>query len=350
MAKKVKVGIIGLGFMGTTHYGIHKSNPTAEITAIADVDAAKRKGDIRRVIGNIGGGDNSRPLDLTGIKTYADGMDLINDPDVDVVDICVPTFLHCQYVLAALKAGKHVFCEKPLARNVKEARAIIAEAGKSDKFFSVGMCIRYWPEYTYARELYKSGKLGKLRSATFTRLSPNIAGNAWKNWFMDGKLSGGALLDLHLHDTDAVRFFFGRPLAVTAFGVNSISSDGTMDHVITNYDFGNGTLVAAEGGWLATKGVPFEMSFQIICEKATVLFNSAGFKIYYENGKVEEPKPANPQLPTGWHEELDYFLGCVQKNKRPDKFITLDEMLDSMIIITAEQQSADKRKTVKIKY
>jgi predicted dehydrogenase len=350
MAKKVKVGIIGLGFMGTTHYGIYKSNPKVEITAIADVDAAKRKGDIRKVIGNIGGGDNSKPLDLTGTKTYADGMELINDPNVDVVDICVPTFLHCQYAVAALKAGKHVFCEKPLARNVKEAETIIAEARKSDKCFSVGMCIRYWPEYRCARELYTSGKLGKLRSATFTRLSPNIAGNAWRNWFMDGKLSGGALLDLHLHDTDAVRFFFGRPRAVTSFGVNSRSSDGAMDHVITNYEFGDGTMVAAEGGWAAARGIPFEMSFQIICEKATVLFNSAGFKVYYENGKVEEPKPANPALPTGWHEELDYFIGCILNNKRPDKFITLDEMLDSMKIITAEQQSANKRKTVKIKY
>ncbi|MEI8244899.1 MAG: Gfo/Idh/MocA family oxidoreductase [Lentisphaerota bacterium] len=350
MAKKVKIGIVGLGFMGTTHYGIYKSNSKAEVAAIADVDAAKRKGDIRKVIGNIGGGDNSKPLDLNGIKTYADGMDLINDPDVDVVDICVPTFLHCQYAVAALKAGKHVFCEKPLARNVKEAEAIIAEARKSDKFFSLGMCIRYWPEYSYARELYQSGKLGKLRSATFTRLSPSIAGNAWKNWFMDGKLSGGALLDLHLHDADAVRFFFGRPQAVTAFGTNSRSSDGAMDHVITNYEFGDGALVAAEGGWAAAKGVPFEMSFQIICEKATIVFNAAGFKIYYENGRVEAPKPANPALPTGWHEELDYFLGCVQKKQRPDKFITLEEMLDSMKIITAEQQSADKRKTVKIKY
>jgi predicted dehydrogenase len=350
MAKKVKVGIIGLGFMGTTHYGIYKSNSKAEITAIADVDAAKRRGDISAVTGNIGGGDNRKPLDLGGIKIYADGMDLINDPNVDIVDICVPTFLHRQYAVAALKAGKHVFCEKPLARNVKEAEAIIAEARKSGKFFSLGMCIRYWPEYRHARELYQSGKLGRLRSATFTRLSPNIAGNAWKNWFMDGKLSGGALLDLHLHDADAVRFFFGRPQAVAAFGVNSVSCNGGIDHVIANYDFGDGTLVAAEGGWAAAKGVPFEMSFQIICEKATILFNSAGLKIYYENGKVEEPKPANPGLPTGWHEEINYFLDCVRNNKRPDKFITLDEMLDSMKIITAEQQSADKHKTVKIKY
>jgi predicted dehydrogenase len=350
MAKKVKVGIIGLGFMGTTHLGIYKSNPKAEVVAIADVNPAKRKGDISSVIGNIGGGDNSKPLDLSGIKTYADGMALINDPNVEMVDICLPTYLHRKYAVAALQAGKHVFCEKPLGRNVKDAEAIIAAAKKSDKFFFLGMCIRYWPEYSFARNLYQSGKLGKLRSATFTRLSPSIDGNSWKNWFMEGELSGGALLDLHLHDADVVRFFFGRPQAVTSFGAKAVRSDNAVDHVFTNYDFGSGALVMAEGGWAATKGVPFEMSFQIICEKATIVLNSAGFKIYHENGKVESPAPAKAELPTGWHEEINYFLDSIAKNKAPDKFITLDEMLDSMKIITAEQQSVDKQKTIKIKY
>ena len=112
MAKKrkvVKVGIVGLGFMGTTHFRIHRANAKCVITAIADVDAQKRKGDISAVIGNIGKEDNSKPLDLTGVKTYANAMDLIADPEVDVVDICVPTADHATYVIAALKAGKHVF-------------------------------------------------------------------------------------------------------------------------------------------------------------------------------------------------------------------------------------------------
>ena len=85
--KQVKVGIIGFGFMGTTHFRIHSANPKSKIVAIADADADKRKGDIRKVHGNIGGDVNDF-LDLTGIKVYEDGMDLINDPEVEEVDEC----------------------------------------------------------------------------------------------------------------------------------------------------------------------------------------------------------------------------------------------------------------------
>ena len=104
--KQVKIGIVGLGFMGTTHWGIYKGLKNAKITAIADVDAKKRTGDVSAVVGNIGGGDNSKPLDLTGVKVYDCALALAKDPDVDVVDICVPTPDHADIVCAALAAGK----------------------------------------------------------------------------------------------------------------------------------------------------------------------------------------------------------------------------------------------------
>ena len=89
--KKVRVGLIGLGFMGSTHFRIYRELEDAQIVALADVDPRKRAGDVSSVIGNIGNADNSQPLDMTGVKTYDNGYDLIKDPDVDVVDICVPT-------------------------------------------------------------------------------------------------------------------------------------------------------------------------------------------------------------------------------------------------------------------
>lgn len=85
--KHVKVGIIGFGFMGTTHWGVYRGLGNAKVVAIADVDPAKRGGDISKVVGNIGGGDNSKPLDLTGVKTYAEANDLIADPEVEIVDV-----------------------------------------------------------------------------------------------------------------------------------------------------------------------------------------------------------------------------------------------------------------------
>ncbi len=350
MEKKIKVGIIGLGFMGTTHFGIHRQLGKSEIAAVADVDKKKLSGDWSRVIGNIGGGDNSKPVDLSGIRTYKDAMDLIADPDIDMVDICVPTYLHEQYATVALKSGKHVLCEKPVGRTLEEAKRITEAAEKSEKFFSAGLCVRYWPEYRHAFELYRSGRLGKMVSATFKRVSPNIDGNAWENWFMKSDLSGGALLDLHLHDTDLVRYFFGRPKAVTSFGLAGFRSDRGIDHVFTHYDFGKGTLVTAEGSWAPAKTTPFEMSFQIVCEKGTVRLSELGYKILWEDGTIEEPKPADENLPTGWHVEIDYFLSSLMAGVKPDRYLTLEEIKDSMAIVEAEERSLKERCTVDIAY
>ena len=193
--KQVKIGIVGLGFMGTTHWGIYKGLKNAKIVALADVDARKRKGDVSAVVGNIGGGDNSKPLDLTGVKVYDCALALVKDPDVDVVDICVPTPDHADLVCAALAAGKHVFCEKPLCRDAAQMKRIVAAAKKAKTFFNVGLCVRAWPEYRHAYEYFKSGNAGKMKSATFKRISPSVDGNAWQNWFMDGVRSGGSAND-----------------------------------------------------------------------------------------------------------------------------------------------------------
>lgn len=136
--KIVNIGIVGLGFMGTTHWGVYKGIGSARVAAIADVDAKKRKGDISSVVGNIGGGDNSKPVDLSDVKVYEDAMELIADPGVDVVDICVPTPDHAEIVCAALAAGKHVFCEKPLCRDAAQLKRVVAAARKAKGFFNVG--------------------------------------------------------------------------------------------------------------------------------------------------------------------------------------------------------------------
>lgn len=350
MGDKVKVGIVGLGFMGTTHFGIHRELGKSEIIAVSDVDEKKLSGDWSSVIGNIGGGDNSRPVDLNGIKKYRDTMELIVDPDIEMVDICVPTYLHEKYAVAALENGKHVLCEKPIGRTYQEAKRITEAADKSDKFFSSGLCVRYWPEYRHAFELYSSGKLGKVISAVFKRVSPSIHGNAWEDWFMKSRLSGSALLDLHLHDTDLVRYFFGRPVSVTSFGLKGFRSDSGIDHVVTNYDFDDGSLIMSEGGWDPAKTTPFEMSFQIVCEKGTVRLSELGYKVLWEDGRIEEPKPVSENLSTGWHVEIDYFLSSILNGIKPDKYLSTAEMRDSMAIIEAEERSIEEKRTIKIEY
>ncbi len=344
---KIKVGIIGLGFMGTTHFNIYKDHELAEIAAIADVDERKRTGDISAVIGNISGGDNSKPLELENIKVYTDGMELINDPEIDLVDICVPVYLHKTYAMAALKAGKHVMCEKPLARNSKDAAEIVTEARKSNKAFMTGMCVRFWPEYQHTYQLIHSGQAGKLRSATFKRLSPDVDGSGWNNWFMKSELSGGAILDLHLHDTDFIRYLLGMPDSVDSFGVKGVRSDNGVDHVMTRYNFGNGSLVTAEGGWDAGKGTPFEMSYQIVCDNLTIRLSENGYMLIHNDGTTETPE-LGTDLPTGWHREIDYLLGCIAKGTKPNKYMTLDDVVEAIRIVEAEVRSIETGERVNL--
>ena len=345
--KNIKVGLIGFGFMGTTHWDIYAGLKGVEVTALADVDPAKRRGDVSAVVGNIGKRDNSKPIDLSNVSVYADPFELIGKADVDIVDICVPTPYHADLVVAALKAGKNVFCEKPLCRTAAEMKRILTAAKKAKGFFNVGLCVRAFAEYRHAWEYFTSGKAGKLRYAAFRRFSPSVAGNAWKDWYMDGKLSGGALLDLHIHDVDEVNYFFGKPKSVQTSGVNVVSKGG-MDHVLARYDYGNGKLVLAEGGWIEAKGTPFEANFTIVCDKATLKLDASGYHIYRTDGKVLTPKLANPKLPTGWHHELAYFADCVRKGVKPTKYQTLASVETTMKMVFAEEKSVAAKKAVKI--
>ncbi|MBR0242028.1 MAG: Gfo/Idh/MocA family oxidoreductase, partial [Kiritimatiellae bacterium] len=197
-------------------------------------------------------------------------------------------------------------------------------------------------------EYYRSGKAGKMKSATFKRISPSIDGNAWRNWFMDGAKSGGALLDLHVHDADQVNCFFGLPKSVVAYGAAGIVSKGGVDHVVAAYDYGDGTLVMAEGGWAVAKGTPFEMSFTIVCEKATLKLDASGYHIYPVKGKAITPKLNVKAGPTGWHQELSYFVNCVAKGAKPDKFQTMDSVEATMRLIFAEEKSARTGKAVRL--
>ncbi len=333
----VKVGIIGLGFMGTTHLAIHRSNPKSRVVAVADIDPDKRAGDIRKVVGNIGGGHNDR-IDLTGVRVYENAAALLADPDVEEVDICLPTYLHADVAIAALRAGKHVLLEKPVALDYDRAAAIVAAARESQRCFTVGLCVRAWPEYRRAFEAVASGRFGKIRSALFKRFSPNVDGNGWRNWYMMDELSGGALLDLHMHDIDEVLYFCGRPKAVSSVGTTY--KTGIYDHVFTVYHFAGGApAVCAEGGWSAAKTAPFEMSFQLICEKATIISGPAGMFFHHTDGTMEKVEFEAGSMPTGWHVEIDHFLDAVRGRADVRKFLPLQDILDGMAVYEAERRS-----------
>ncbi|MCX8108041.1 MAG: Gfo/Idh/MocA family oxidoreductase, partial [Verrucomicrobiae bacterium] len=227
----VNVGVIGLGFMGVTHIRAYNQIPQVRLVAICDAVRLPTDGNLSSITGNIATTDNIR-LDMSVVKAYRDYNDLLANPDVQLVDICLPTPLHAPVSIAALKAGKHVVCEKPLARTVADCKAIVEAARQSRTFFMPAMCLRFWPEWVWVKQAISGNRYGRVLSAQFRRLS---APPSWsQSTYLKGEDSGGALLDLHIHDSDFVQFCFGRPRRVFSTGLSRIS--GAIDHVVTQYE------------------------------------------------------------------------------------------------------------------
>jgi predicted dehydrogenase len=340
---KIKVGCIGIGFMGKMHFGCYKEHPNAEVVAIADVDDAKLSGDWSKIGGNIDDA-SAKNVDLKGIEKYKDANELINDPNVELVDITLPTFLHAKYVLDALDAGKHVFVEKPMGISVAECDKIVAAERRAKGKMMIGHCIRFWPEYEYLAQIIKGRKYGRVKSAAFKRRS--IAPTwGWQNWLMNQKRSGGAVMDLHIHDADYINYVFKAPKKVESAGVTGPS--GGIDHIITNYDYGKNMLVSAEGGWVFHGSYPFEMAYTIVFDKATVEFStsqSPTVKVYTSGGKVETPTIEETD---GYHKEIDYFLKCLAKKIKP-KTVTPKDARNAVYLVKAEERSARDHRNVAV--
>jgi len=256
MAKKLKVGVIGLGSMGSTHLDIYSQISEVEVVALADPIKNRLDGS-SRAEGNISGQAQGSVAGIEA-KKYLDGMDLIDDPDIELVDICVGTNLHFVFVEAALAKGKHVLVEKPLARTYDEAKKIVGLALNSSTNIMSAMCLRYWPAWVWLKKVIDNKQYGRCLSLTCKRQTSHPPGTFYSN---DDEC-GGALLDLHVHDTDFINYCFGMPRAVFSQGYKGPS--GGIDHVATHYIYDqsqNAPLVTAEGTWTMQEGYGFNMSY-----------------------------------------------------------------------------------------
>ncbi len=336
----LNVGIMGLGMMGKMHFNTYAGIKGVKVAAIADVDAAKLKGDWAGIAGNIASGAGR--ADLQGIRLYDDPAALLKDPGIDVVDVTLPTFLHSKWTIRALQAGRHVICEKPMALNSAGGRAMIEAAREARRQLFIAQCIRFWPAYSRARELVRGGKLGKVQSAVFTRLSAR-SNWSWNNFLNDPRKSGGGALDLHIHDADFVLHLLGEPRSVTSRAV--VSGKFGMDHISTFYEYSPGTLVQAEGGWEYDPGFPFSMTFRIALEKGTLVFDAQGLMLYPAKGK---PRKVSVAEGDGYLHELRHFADCIRRNRR-SPIVPPESALRSVELVEAEMRSARSGRTVKFR-
>lgn len=338
----LKIGIAGLGFMGKMHFDTWGKMPGAKVVAICDIDPKKRSGDWSGIVGNIGGA--GRKVDLRGIRIYTDARRMFYDSGVDVADITLPTYLHVKYALMALKAGKNVICEKPMAINSMEAKKLASAARNSRRNLYIAHCIRFWPHYAVARNIIQSGKYGRVISACFRRFSHNPTWS-WQDWQNDPRKSGLAALDLHIHDADFMLYCFGKPRSVTS--VSAGLKKGRMDHIHTTYKYAGDAMITGEGGWEFAPNYPFGMSFAIVMEKATLnLTPDLNLTLYPKKGRpAAVPVPAGD----GYSLELAHFADCIRKNRK-SHIVTPESSADSVRLVEAEIKSARTGKTVRVSF
>ncbi len=328
-----RVGVIGLGFMGKMHFRCYQAIEGVQLAAICDVDKARFE-ETGGTAGNIEGAEAS--LDFTGIGLYDDFDTMLAEAKLDILSVTLPTYMHKEYTLKALNAGVNVLCEKPMAMNVEDCEQMIAAADKNGKLLQIGHCIRFWPEYAKTKEIIDSGEYGGVLAATFQRLSLTPTWS-WENWLMDAGKSGSAALDLHIHDSDFVQYAFGMPEAVFSRSAKGPSNE--CDHIVTQYIYGDGPMVTAEGSWSMTPGFGFEMSFNIVLEGATIVYDCSrtpAFKVCPAKGDAFTPEVASGD---GYSNEIEHFVKAVGGRSVPE-IITPKESVESLRLVLAEKQSA----------
>jgi len=316
--QNVRVALVGAGFMGRMHGEVYGALEGVDLVHVIDKDLARAAG-----VAAPHGASTSTTLD-----------DL---PEVDVIDICLPTDLHAQFAVKALESGHHVVSEKPMAISLAEADQMIAAAEAAGKRLMVAHCIRFWPEYVELERLVKEGTLGKLLSLSLTRYSQFPTWGS-DNWLADEKRAGGAALDLHIHDTDYALHLMGRaPDKQTSVG--NVDEKG-VSHVSTFMTFGE-TVIHTEGSWNLPAGTPFKMAFRATFEKGAAIMDDCPLTVYTESGSSvpEMPKMSasaggNISDLGGYFYELKYFYDALKAGTPLDRITMASARLTLEVALT----------------
>ncbi len=236
---------------------------------------------------------------------------MVKNEEIDVVDICLPTFLHKEFTVKAAQAGKHVVCEKPMAMTLDEADEMAKACADAKVTLMIAHCIRFWPEYALLKEIVDDKRYGKLLSLNMTRLGEFPSWSS-DNWLADESKSGGGVLDMHIHDTDFAIYLLGWPDRI--FSAGNVDSRGPS-YAFTTLNYGD-TVVHLEGGWNMPPHTPFRMAFRAIFEKGAVFMDGGPMTLYSEDKepvvpefeKMEAEGGGNIASLGGYFLELKYFV------------------------------------------
>ncbi|WP_226037810.1 Gfo/Idh/MocA family protein [Aquibacillus saliphilus] len=327
-----KIGLVGLGFIGKTHLDAYQRIENSQVTVIctrSEVD--------QEIISNYKG------------SFVTDYDTLLSNKEIDVIDICLPTYLHEEYIIKAAKAGKDIICEKPLTLTVESANRIVNEVSKHQVNLFVGHLLRFWPEYQLIKSYSESDKLKDIEIVHAKRLSQVPK---WSSWFQHPEKSGGALFDLHIHDIDFVYYLLGEVDSVYAVG--NKNKYGAWDHVMTTLSFKNGSKAFVEASGRMPLGYPFTIGFRAQANQSTLDFNVIAGEnienldqsdhsfIYYTD---EQKSSVEIDKGDAFENELDYFVDCLETG-RNNSVIPLDEVVYTLELLNAIKSSLETKREV----
>jgi predicted dehydrogenase len=346
----IRVGVLGIGFMGWIHYLAYQRTRGIKFSAFASRDAKKRQGDWRGIQGNFG--PPGKKVDVAGVASYATVEELLADPRIDLIDNCLPPHMHADVSILALKAGKHVFCEKPMALTIADCRRMVAAAEKADRQILVGHVLPFFPEYAQARKLIDSGRYGRLLGGNFKRV---ISDPLWLKDFFDPVRVGGPLIDLHVHDAHLICMLFGTPVSVESQGR---MRGEVVEYCHTSFRFPDTSLVvAATSGVINQQGRSFTHGFEIHLERATLQFElavlangaaeSMPLKVLDNRDRVIYPDLGDSSPISAFEAELKEVARSIRRGT-PSLVLAGDLARDAILLCHRQTASVTKGRAVKV--
>ena len=298
----LKVGLVGVGGISGAHIPAWEEMKNAELVALCDIRPERME-------------------KYGGKRCYTDFDEMLANEELDILDICLPTYLHADFAVKAMEKGINVVTEKPISLKEEDVERVYSTAKKNNVKFMVAHVLRFWPEYELLKEIYDSKRYGKLLSGTMIRLG-GYPKWSWDGWMMDEKRSGLVPFDLHIHDLDFMVYAFGLPKVANQYRAKLPK----QDYISLVYDFGEFSI-NSEASWYSSC-YPFTAEFRFQFENAVVANEKGKMMIYLpDDEKIDlsqqaEGDTGSINLPKSdaYANELIYFADCVENDKPVDKF------------------------------
>lgn len=314
--EKLKIAVVGFGFMGVTHAMNILKNKDLELVAIVDKNTENIDKNLDKQVGNLSTGTFNKE-EISNIHIYSTLEECITADKLDACVIAVHTNFHYQLTKLALERGINVFLEKPFCLNITEGEELINLAERLNLLLMIGHVVRFMPPYQKLKNWIDSGEFGRLKFLSLSRFSGLPAWGEWKEKQVDFGSSGGALFDLVIHDIDFVQWVLGVPDFIESTILPGKLSK--YDYLNAMWKYNSGIHAKIEGGNTFHTAFPFQAGYSVSFENASVLYNSSNPENIIVATDTEIKNVNAGDAMEGYSGEINYFTQCLKGQSKPEK-------------------------------